>query len=101
MPGFGHPVGWRATGYRCPMLDKWLARKVPPELVELYTEAMEAIDNLLPHFGDRSDNLSHGMPTPRDLQEVEDIEQALALAGIGIRVSPLYRYILDVQANSA
>jgi hypothetical protein len=101
MPIHGHSTGRRATGYQCPLLDKWLARKIPPEHAALYREAMEAIDNLLPHHGERSDTISHGMPTQDDLNEITLIEQALALADIEISISGIYRYIRETQANAA
>lgn len=101
MPIHGHSTGRRASGYQCPLLDKWLARKVPPEYTALYREAMETIDALLPHHGDRSDTISHGMPSQDDLNEITLIEQALALADIKISISGIYKYIRETQANRA
>jgi hypothetical protein len=100
MPRFGHSTGRRDTGYRCPHLEKRLKQPVPPEHAALYREAMETIDSLLPHLGDRTDTVMHGIPAEADLREIEAIESALKdLAGIEVHTSALYRHIQAVEAK--
>lgn len=86
---YGHSHGRRDVGYICSFVERMLARRVPPEMAEIYREAILRIDADLPHGADGM----HGFPGAGALADIELVEEALALAGIEVTVSAIYRYI--------
>jgi hypothetical protein len=102
MATYGNSHGSRETGYTCPILLRWLAREVPLEDRETYNEAMIAIDELIPHIGERSNEVTHGRPTPDQLPAIELIEQGVyEITGLTVQHSRLFRYQQDYDTYLA
>ena len=90
----GHSHGRRDTGYACPYLVKWLNRNVPAMHRDTYVEAVTLIDSLIPHHGERTDNVGHEMPDQDSLYQIIEIQEALeALTGIEFDCTKLFRYL--------
>lgn len=90
----GHSHGRRSTGYMCPILETWINRNVPAMHRETYVEAVTLIDSLIPHHGERTNAVSHGMPSQDDLYRIIEIQDALSeLTGIEFDTTKLFRYL--------
>jgi hypothetical protein len=98
----GHDSGGRVIGAnRAPQACKWLermqAKPIPPDLRELYDEAIARIDIDIPHY----DGYHEANPAKVNLEDIEAVEGALASVGIKIDVSGIYRLIEQQEALNA
>lgn len=97
MPIHGHSTGRRDTGYQCRWVEAMLNRVIQPEFADMWSEAVYRIDAEIPHGAEGY----HAMPDAEALADIEDVESALALAGIELHTSVLFRLIEAQTAKHA
>jgi hypothetical protein len=86
----------RSSGV-CEWKRKMLAKPVPADLRELYSEAIERIDSGIRHY----DGYHEVNPAGVDLDDIEAVETALASVGIEVNVSGFYRLAERQLARNA